>query len=140
MNAVRDDTATTARGSVAVRPPSGAPILGAATATRCPVCAKLIQRLGRQRFCSTGCRQSAWRAERAAPVEPRVAKSDTVYSCPVCEARYLGEQRCDTCNLWCRRLGPGAPCPCCDAPISITELLGPDQFAKTAATKPTRRR
>ena len=36
---------------------------------------------GRQRFCSTTCRQAAWRRQRAAPVEPIVAKSDTVYEC-----------------------------------------------------------
>ena len=143
MNPVRDGTATTARGSAAA--PPGAPsdarrTVGAGTATRCPACGKSFQRLGRQRFCSTGCRQSAWRTGRAAPVEPVVAKSGTVYSCPACTARYMGEQRCDACNLWCRRLGPGAPCPCCDEPISITDLLGPEQFAKNAATKPTRRR
>ncbi len=117
MNPVRDDTATT-----------------------CPVCQVPFQRLGRQRFCSTRCRQNAWRATQAAPGEPIVAKADTVYACPDCDARYLGDQRCDSCNLWCRRLGPGAPCPCCDEPIAITDLLDPEQFTKTVTAKPNRRR
>jgi hypothetical protein len=99
------------------------------TATICPACRAPFERLGRQRFCSTGCRQAAWRARRAAPAEPVVAKPDTVYACPDCDARYLGEQRCDDCNTWCRRLGPGGLCPCCDQPVAITDLLRPDQFA-----------
>jgi hypothetical protein len=99
------------------------------TATICPTCRAPLERLGRQRFCSTGCRQKAWRARRAAPVEPVVAKPDTVYACPDCDTRYLGEQRCDDCNTWCRRLGPGGLCPCCDQPVAITDLLRPDQLA-----------
>jgi hypothetical protein len=89
MTVVRDDGATTA----------------------CPVCGTAFEPKGRQKFCSTGCRQSAWRAGRRAPVEPVVTRSGTVYECPACEARYLGEQRCGDCNTWCRRLGPGALCP-----------------------------
>lgn len=74
------------------------------------------------------------------PVEPVAARADTVYQCPACDARYLGEQRCDECNTWCRRLGPGGPCPCCDEPVAITDLLNPDQFARPAPDNPTRRR
>jgi hypothetical protein len=111
VNTVRDDTATT---------------------RACPVCASAFDPAGRQRFCSTGCRQAAWRTKQAAPVEPVVTRSDTVYACPTCEARYLGQQRCDTCNTWCRRLGPGALCPCCDEPIAISDLLAPDQLLKSA--------
>jgi hypothetical protein len=118
VNSVRDDTAT----------------------MTCPVCGAGFAPAGRQRFCSTGCRQQAWRWTRTAPIEPLVAHSDTVYVCPDCEARYLGAQRCDQCNMWCRRLGPGGLCPCCDEPIAITDLLSPDQFAKPPSTKPDRRR
>ena len=118
MSAVRDDTATTA----------------------CPVCAACFEPEGRQRFCSTGCRQQAWRRNRTAPGEPVAAHTDTVYQCPACDARYLGEQRCHDCNTWCRRLGPGGLCPCCDEPIAITDLLDPDQFARPAPDKHTRRR
>lgn len=118
MTAVRDDAATTA----------------------CPVCGTVFVPTGRARHCSTRCRQAAWRRQRAAPALPVVTRPDVVYSCPDCEARYLGQQRCDDCNTWCRRLGPGGPCPCCDEPISVTELLGPDQFIPPAATNKTARR
>ncbi len=144
MNAVRDDTATTGgdpETATSVVPHDAPGItVGDDAATTCPVCRNSFQRLGRQRFCSTGCRQSAWRSKRAAPADPVVAKSDTVYACPACDARYLGEQRCDSCNLWCRRLGPGSLCPCCEEPISITDLLGPDQFTQTMPAKTKRRR
>ena len=116
MSCVRDDTATIA----------------------CPVCGAGFEPEGRQRFCSTSCRQQAWRRTRTAPVEPVVTRADTVYVCPDCDARYLGEQRCDDCNTWCRRLGPGGLCPCCDEPIAITDLLTPDQFLHRT-NKPARR-
>ncbi len=118
MIAVRDDTATTA----------------------CPVCGVAFVPEGRQRFCSTGCRQTAWRRQRSAPAEPVVARADTVYACPSCDARYLGEQRCDDCNTWCRRLGPGGPCPCCDEPVAISDLFAADQLANTATATPLTRR
>jgi hypothetical protein len=47
-----------------------------------------------------------------------------VYECPVCGARFLGEQRCPDCNVFCRRLGPGGPCPHCDEPVALADLLG----------------
>ncbi|MDQ6839825.1 MAG: hypothetical protein M3137_16240 [Actinomycetota bacterium] len=139
---MRDDTATNVRWQRAQ--PAGLPDVAvsddSATAAACPVCAASFERAGRQRFCSVACRQSAWRSKRSAPIQPVVAKSDTVYACPDCDARYLGEQRCDACNTWCRRLGPGSLCPCCDEPISISELVGPDQFAQTVTAKTSRRR
>ena len=118
MICVRDDTATTA----------------------CPVCRAAFEPEGRQRFCSTPCRQIAWRRRRSAPVEPVVARSDTVYLFPSCDARYLGSQRCDECNTWCRRLGPGALCPCCDEPVAVADLLTPDQLAQPAPGGPNTRR
>lgn len=118
MTVVRDDIATMA----------------------CPVCTATFEPAGRQRFCSTECRQSAWRRGRRAPVEPVVARSDTVYACPVCDARYLGEQRCEECNTWCRRIGPGGTCPSCEEPVAIADLLTPDQFAQPTPARPKRRR
>jgi hypothetical protein len=104
----------------------------------CPVCCRTFEAQGRQRFCSTGCRQAAWRASRRAPIKPVVARSGTVYECPGCEARYIGEQRCDDCNTWCRRLGPGAPCPQCDEPVAMSDLFSDDQLAQNPM--PTRRK
>lgn len=96
----------------------------------CPVCAKTFEPEGRQRFCSTACRQSAWRRRRAAPFEPVVAPAEVVYECGACEARYLGERRCPDCNRWCARVGPGGPCPHCYEPVAIGDLLSPAQFAR----------
>jgi hypothetical protein len=101
MIAVRDDTATTA----------------------CAVCGLAFGTQGRQRFCSTLCRQIAWRRRRQAPVEPLV-----------------GEQRCEECNTWCRRVGPGGLCPCCDEPVAVADLLTPDQLAQPARAARKRRR
>jgi hypothetical protein len=50
-------------------------------------------------------------------------RESVVYECPSCETRYLGEQRCGDCNVFCRRLGSGGLCPCCDEPVTIAELL-----------------
>ena len=106
----------------------------------CPVCGVGFQPLGRQRFCGTPCRQAAWRRQRAAPVEPIVAKSDTVYECENCGSRYLGIQRCEDCNTWCRKLGPGGLCPCCDEPVAVSDLLAPEQLAGKPPTTKIRRR
>jgi len=106
----------------------------------CPVCAEPFVPFGRRRHCSTPCRQTAFRRRHAAVVEPLVRKSDTVYVCPSCDARFLGEQRCDGCNTWARRLGPGGPCPCCDEPISVRELLSPEQFASAPPAEKSKQR
>jgi len=107
------------------------------TATTSSVCRNPFGCLGRQRSCSSVCWQTARRSKRAAPAEPVVSRSEAVYACPNCEAHYLGEQRCEACNTWCRRLGPGAECPCYGEPVSILDLLRPDQLAPTmpATTK-----
>lgn len=113
MTTVRDDDATMA----------------------CPVCATPFVPSGRRRHCSTACRQAAWRRRSAAPAQPVVTRADTVYQCPSCDARFLGEQRCEDCNTWARRLGPGGTCPCCDEPIAVTDLLSPEQFARTPSAR-----
>lgn len=50
------------------------------------------------------------------------APHSVVYQCPECDERYLDERRCPDCQLFCRRLGPGGPCPSCDEPVSLTDL------------------
>jgi hypothetical protein len=47
----------------------------------------------------------------------------TVYQCPDCQSRLLGEQRCEDCATCMARLGPGGICPCCDEPITFDELI-----------------
>ena len=93
----------------------------------CPCCTRPFVPVGRRRFCSDACRQAAWRARQpSAPVAPIPSRSPrpvTVYECPACETRYLGEQRCPDCHLFCRRIGPGGACPHCDEPVALVDLV-----------------
>ena len=95
----------------------------------CIVCGGALPAGRPRRTCSDRCRQSAWRRRHQPPAPScpplpaaRPAKGHTVYECPACETRLLGEQRCE-CGSFMRRLGPGGLCPCCDEPITIEELL-----------------
>ncbi|MGH2608690.1 MAG: hypothetical protein ACRDHF_06325 [Tepidiformaceae bacterium] len=47
----------------------------------------------------------------------------TIYECPACDIRYLGQQRCADCGVFCRRVGPGGLCPHCDEPVALADLL-----------------
>lgn len=47
----------------------------------------------------------------------------TLYECPACGERYLGERRCPDCNRFCRALGLGGACPHCAEPVLLAELL-----------------
>jgi hypothetical protein len=47
----------------------------------------------------------------------------TVYECPSCGDRYVGERRCESCGLFCRSLGLGVHCSECDAPILLSDML-----------------
>ncbi len=101
---------------------------------RCSVC-QVGPVSGRARYCSTACKQHAYRLRQAAPpaadLEALTADlrrlqalvAHTIYECPSCETRYLAERRCPDCHLFCRRLGLGGPCPGCDDLILIAEIL-----------------
>lgn len=94
---------------------------------RCPWCGSAFAPSGRRRYCSGACRQASYRARSSAPTAPSapVARPDsTVYECPACEQRYLGVRRCEDCNLFCRRVGPGGLCPHCDEPVAHSDLNG----------------
>jgi len=105
--------------------------MGVTTPTRsCPICRAGFTPAGRQRYCSVGCRQRAYRWRRAQAIpgpEPltRPGRPASVYECPECEARYLDEQRCPDCNRFCRRIGVGGPCPHCDELVAAADLLDP---------------
>ena len=92
----------------------------------CPVCGLPFTPAGRQRVCSAACRQSAWRRRHGAPppsIPSRAARVATVYQCPSCDQRYLGQQRCPDCGIFCHRVGPGGLCPQCDEPVALGDLL-----------------
>jgi hypothetical protein len=92
----------------------------------CLTCGRSFVRRGRARFCSPACRQAAWRQRHPTAVPPlpsRAPRPATVYQCPVCDTRYLGQQWCPDCQRFCRRLGPGGPCPHCEEPVVLSDLL-----------------
>jgi hypothetical protein len=110
-----------------------------ATLIACPVCGRDFPARGRGRFCGPACRYRAYRLRRhqADQVETmdklaaglrraRDLVAQTVYQCSRCEERYLGERRCQSCNLMCRKLGLGGRCPGCDDLLTVSELVGID--------------
>jgi hypothetical protein len=105
-----------------------------ATARRCGTCDSELTGRSDQQYCKPVCRQRAWRQLRNAPVTPtKVPRFDTVYECS-CGARYLGEQRCPECNIWCRRLGPGGSCPNCDEPVALQDIVDVAQLPAKPTT------
>jgi len=102
----------------------------------CPVDGTQFQPVGRGRFCKPRCRQQAFRlrsrhADTAtlADVTDQLRRehrliAQTVYECSSCQERLLGERRCSSCNLWCRKQGIGGECSSCGEIITIGELLG----------------
>jgi hypothetical protein len=95
----------------------------------CSVCDRAFPPSGRRRYCSDACRQAAWRHRHLRPSDQppppsNLPRSQIVYECPSCGTRYLGEQRCPDCKLFCRRVGPGGRCPHCDEPVAINDLVG----------------
>jgi len=61
-----------------------------------PACGRGFVPTGRQRYCSTTCRQRAWRTLQGAPaaLPARLPGTATVYECEACGTRSLGIQRC----------------------------------------------
>lgn len=96
----------------------------------CPACGQPFTPAGRRRWCSPACRQAAWRRRHPAAHAPaaglppaRPARDSTIYQCGGCEQRYLASQWCPDCNRPCRKIGPGGPCPHCEEPVSINDLI-----------------
>ncbi len=113
-------------GPVAVAIPSGD---DDATIT-CPVCGSAFVVTGKRRYCSDRCRRTAWvrrhHSPPAAVVVPAAVGSrrpHTVYECDACGLRALGEQRCEDCGTFMRRIGFGGPCPSCGDPVAAGELI-----------------
>ncbi len=102
-------------------------VTATATAT-CLACAQPLPPGRARRYCNDRCRQGGWRrrhsnSEQLATLpDPVSRQATTVYMCPECDTRYLGEQRCADCNKFCTRLGTGGPCPSCDELVTIGDL------------------
>lgn len=96
----------------------------------CPVCTTAFTPIRRQKYCTPACRQAAWRTRHhhptpapAAPLPPRTRRRDiTVYQCPTCDTRSLGQQWCHDCTRPTVRLDLGGLCPHCDEPVAISDI------------------
>ncbi len=116
-------------------PQPAAPSCHDAVTMTCPVCQHAFRPVGRQKFCSDACRAAAYRRRRDATrpaltvpkTQPR--RPITVYECDGCGARALGEQRCEPCCTFMRKVGLGGECPCCGEAIAATELLAQEVIA-----------
>jgi hypothetical protein len=64
----------------------------------------------------------------------RPRREITVYERPDCGERLLGEQRCEHCQIFTRRVGIGGQCPHCDQPVAMTDLLDNATIATTPTT------
>ena len=53
----------------------------------------------------------------------RLLTAHTVYECPSCGERFVGERRCPSCHLFGRWLELGGHCAECDQPILLSDLL-----------------
>jgi hypothetical protein len=104
------------------------PLRNDTVTARCALCGGQLPDGRSRRWCSDACRQAAWRRRHQPPsVIPKLPaarprKAGTVYQCPECDSRLLGEQRCD-CGSFMRSLGAGGLSPCCGEPITVEELL-----------------
>jgi hypothetical protein len=100
------------------------------TAATCPVCQATFTPVRRQLYCTPACRQAAWRARHPNP-RPTVVvpptphrRSTTVYQCPECDTRHLGQQWCPDCHRPCVRIDSGGLCPHCDEPVAVSDIIG----------------
>lgn len=103
-------------------------------AGHCVICGQPVPRR-QARYCSRACQQRAYRLRHdpATTFDETAARRDlrrrraltaqTIYECPACEERYLGERRCPDCNRFCRALGLGGQCPTCDDLLLLGDLL-----------------
>lgn len=102
----------------------------------CPMCDRTLPSEARSIYCGPTCRQRAFRlrhrqAKRITLTHladvlrrERQLVAQTIYECPACNERFLGERRCDQCNLMCRKVGLGGRCSACDDILTVTDLVG----------------
>ena len=123
-------------GSHAIRDGSRYPSASPTVVTRtCPVCGGTPPS-SRSMYCKPACKQLAYRLRHQpqANLDPvvlrkqlqrqRLLVAHTVYECPSCGERFLGERRCPEHHLYARSLGLGGNCGDCDAIVLLVDLLG----------------
>jgi len=100
----------------------------------CLVCGAALTS-SRARYCSRAHQQQAFRL-RHQPSLPdlqrlrqelqrrRAVVARTIYECPSCSERLVGERRCPDCRLFTRAIGLGGHCPECETPLLLVDLLG----------------
>jgi len=105
----------------------------------CLVCSAAL-RSRRARYCSRAHQQLAFRLRHQQPLPDlqqlrhelqrrRAVVARTVYECPNCGERSIGERRCPDCQLFSRAIGLGGHCPECDTPLLLVDLLGEEVVA-----------
>ena len=112
---------------------------GIAATIPCPVCQTAFTPIRRQKYCTPACRQAGWRARHPAPapavvLPPRTRRREiTIYECPGCLTRTLGQQWCPDCNQPAARIDFGGLCPHCDQPVAISDLV--DQHSDPSTSR-----
>ena len=105
----------------------------------CLVCGGAVSS-SRARYCSRAHQQKAFRLRHQTSLPDlqrlrqelqrrRAVVAQTVYQCPSCGERLVGERRCPECNLFSRAIGLGGHCPECDTPLLLVDLLGEEVVA-----------
>jgi hypothetical protein len=100
----------------------------------CLVCGAALTS-SRARYCSRAHQQRAFRLRHQASLPDlqrlrqelqrrRAVAARTIYECPSCGERLVGERRCPDCRLFTRAIGLGGHCPECDTPLLLVDLLG----------------
>jgi hypothetical protein len=104
----------------------------------CPMCERTVPVQGRGTYCGPACRQRAFRLRRRQANRPthvtltnrlrreQLLIAQTVYECPSCSERFVGDRRCGECNRMCRKVGLGGECSACSEILTIADLLGLD--------------
>ena len=117
-----------------IQEPSREPPRTVTSSRTCLICGAALSPT-QQCYCTRACQQQAYRLRHRQPVRLDVALlrtelkrrrllvENTVYECPSCEMRSVGEQRCGECNTFCRARGLGGHCPDCDSILLLSDLL-----------------
>ena len=96
---------------------------------QCPACGLTFLGDRRRIWCSRGCRQKGFHMRRDWPEQApivfrrRLSPAVTVFRCPACGTRALGQDTCPACATPSNSLGPGGPCPHCSQPVAVVDVM-----------------